>query len=139
MISSTSLGLNDLFVLFIYINMASKKRQKTRWIFQICKDCDHENMKIPKLNILHQISLSQHPKKYRLLTRIVIQSWKIVSLKCINLIPMTLYNKLNMYTTIELCNFFQVFYKVICFCWIGTIYNSKLQFFFLWLRVLVNL
>ena len=28
----------------------NKVGQKTCWIFQICKDCDHEKMKIPKFN-----------------------------------------------------------------------------------------
>ena len=37
-------------------------RQTTRWIFQICKYCDHEKIGIPKLNVLYQISLSQEFK-----------------------------------------------------------------------------
>ena len=28
------------------------------------KDCDHENMDIPKLNVLHQISLPQDSKNH---------------------------------------------------------------------------
>ena len=34
----------------------------TCWIFQICKDCYHENIVTPKLNVLYQISLSQNLK-----------------------------------------------------------------------------
>ena len=37
--------------------MAAKVRQKTCWIFQISKDCDHGNMEVPKLNVSYQISL----------------------------------------------------------------------------------
>ena len=61
-VTSTSHDLNNLFVLFITINMAAKIRQKACWIFQKCKDCDHENMEVLKLNVLYQISLSQNPK-----------------------------------------------------------------------------
>ena len=31
----------------------------TPWIFQICRDCDQKTIRIPKLNVLYQISLSE--------------------------------------------------------------------------------
>ena len=42
-------------------HMASRtsERDLDFWIFQICRDCDHETICIPKLNVLYQISLSE--------------------------------------------------------------------------------
>ena len=40
---------------FVFVFIVSKIRQKTKWICQICKNCDQENMKIVKLNILYQM------------------------------------------------------------------------------------
>ena len=45
---------------FTFIWIWPRKISKTtRWIFQICRDCDQENICIPKLNVLYQISLSE--------------------------------------------------------------------------------
>ena len=54
--------------LFLFV-IEAKIRQKTRWIFQICKNCDPEKMKIGKLSISYQISPPQDSKNDYLLVR----------------------------------------------------------------------
>ena len=36
---------------FVFVFIPAKIRQKTQWICQICKECDHRNMKVGKLSI----------------------------------------------------------------------------------------
>ena len=55
---------------FVFVFIEAKIRQKTHWIFQICKICDQENMKIGKLSFSYQISPSQDSKNKFLLVRI---------------------------------------------------------------------
>ena len=43
---------------FIWICL-QKIRKTNHWIFQICRDCDHKTIFIPKLIVLYQISLSE--------------------------------------------------------------------------------
>ena len=47
------------FCFHFHLNISAKIRKTTRWIFQICRDCNHKNICIPKLNVLYQISLSE--------------------------------------------------------------------------------
>ena len=48
--------------LFLWI-WPRKIRQTSCWIFQICRDCNHKNIGIPKLSVSYQTSLSEEFKK----------------------------------------------------------------------------
>ena len=57
LLSSTSSWSPRPFILFSIVNMAAKNQRENSLDFQIGKDCHHKNMKIPKFNILNQMSL----------------------------------------------------------------------------------
>ena len=59
-ISSTS---RPFHLCLLLLKWPQTIKPKTCWIYQICKDFDHENMEILKLNILYLISLSQDNEK----------------------------------------------------------------------------
>ena len=76
----------------LFLILCKELDKKTCYIFQICHDCDHEIMKIPKLKLLYQIPLSQYPKILAFLTGMIFNHEKwLLGLKCINSRPMTLY------------------------------------------------
>ena len=47
------------FCFHFHLNILWKISKTTHWIFQICQDCDHKTICIPKLNVLNKISLSE--------------------------------------------------------------------------------
>ena len=50
----------------------------TCWFFQICKNCDQENIIVHKLNLLYQISLSQDFKNVFILIRMSLNHDKLL-------------------------------------------------------------
>jgi hypothetical protein len=61
-ISVRNLSKTGGYIVFVFTFIwiwPQKISKTTHWIFQICRDCDHETICIPKLNVLYQISLSE--------------------------------------------------------------------------------
>ena len=55
---SKAVGYIVFVFTFIWIWLR-KISKTTRWIFQVCRDCDHRTICLPKLNVLYQIFLSE--------------------------------------------------------------------------------